>query len=95
MTSHRKSVCTAVLATLTMVLLTNQGLAQPPQQERPRPGAKKRRPAPNRPMRHPDKLQQGDLAPTFSLKSLDGKKSFALADFKGKKPVALVFGSYT
>lgn len=78
-----------------MVLLTMQALAQTPQNERPRPGTERRRPAPNRPMRQPDKLKLGDEAPTFTLKSLDGKKSFTLADFKGRKPVALVFGSYT
>ena len=37
----------------------------------------------------------GDLAPTFKLKSLDGESETDLADFKGKKPVVLFFGSYT
>ncbi len=37
----------------------------------------------------------GDVAPTFKLKSLDGKQEFDLAGFKGKKPVVLFFGSYT
>jgi EF hand len=35
------------------------------------------------------------LAPDFSLKSPDGKTTISLSDFKGKKPVALVFGSFT
>ena len=30
----------------------------------------------------------------FTLKDLDGKP-VSLSDFRGKKPVALVFGSYT
>ncbi len=37
----------------------------------------------------------GQQAPTFKLKSLDGKQSFDLAEFKGSKPVVLFFGSYT
>jgi len=37
----------------------------------------------------------GDPAPTFKLKSLDGESETDLADFKGKKPVVLFFGSYT
>ena len=37
----------------------------------------------------------GDVAPVFTLKSLDGKSETDLAGFKGKKPVLLFFGSYT
>ena len=37
----------------------------------------------------------GDVAPLFTLKSQDGKSKTSLADFKGKKPVVLFFGSYT
>ena len=37
----------------------------------------------------------GDQAPTFKLKSLDGKEETDLATFRGKKPVVLFFGSYT
>ena len=37
----------------------------------------------------------GDVAPVFTLKSLDGKGETDLASFKGKKPVLLFFGSYT
>ena len=37
----------------------------------------------------------GQKAPEFTIKSLDGKKSFELARAKGKKPVLLFFGSYT
>lgn len=37
----------------------------------------------------------GEVAPTFKLKSLDGKHEFDMAKFKGKKPVLLFFGSYT
>ena len=34
-------------------------------------------------------------APNFTLKSPDGKTTITLSSFKGKKPVALIFGSFT
>jgi len=37
----------------------------------------------------------GEIAPTFKLKSLDGKIETDLASFKNIKPVVLFFGSYT
>lgn len=37
----------------------------------------------------------GDLAPDFTLHDISGTESTTLSDFHGKKPVALVFGSYT
>jgi peroxiredoxin len=37
----------------------------------------------------------GDMAPDFSLYDIDGKNSVTLSDFRGKKPVVLVFGSFT
>ena len=40
-------------------------------------------------------LKVADMAPTFKLKSLDGKQEIDLASFRGKKPVVLFFGSYT
>ena len=37
----------------------------------------------------------GDLAPDFTLSDISGSESITLSDFRGKKPVALVFGSFT
>ena len=37
----------------------------------------------------------GDMAPDFTLFDISGKNSVTLSDFRGKKPVALVFGSFT
>ena len=37
----------------------------------------------------------GDLAPDFTLFDISGTESVTLSDYRGKKPVALVFGSYT
>ena len=46
--------------------------------------------------RRPDNAPKiGQLAPDFKLKSLDGKSTTTLSDYRGKKPVILFFGSYT
>lgn len=37
----------------------------------------------------------GDEAPDFTLYDIAGKDSITLSDFRGQKPVALVFGSFT
>jgi hypothetical protein len=37
----------------------------------------------------------GDQAPDFLLKTQDGKGLHSLSQFKGKKPVVLIFGSFT
>ena len=37
----------------------------------------------------------GDLAPDFELYDLRNQQSVRLSDFRGEKPVALIFGSYT
>ena len=37
----------------------------------------------------------GELAPDFTLFDISGAESVTLSDFRGKKPVALIFGSYT
>src|SRR5205807_3446311 len=34
-------------------------------------------------------------APDFTLSTEDGKKSVTLSDFRAKKPVVLIFGSFT
>lgn len=40
-------------------------------------------------------LRVGDVAPDFTLKTLDGKQSVQLSARRGAQPVVLVFGSYT
>lgn len=45
--------------------------------------------------RHPETIRTGEQAPDFALTSPDGKQSVTLSDFRGKKPVVLIFGSYT
>lgn len=42
-----------------------------------------------------DSPKIGDLAPDFELQDPAGERSIRLSTFRGKRPVALVFGSYT
>jgi len=42
-------------------------------------------------LRTPDKLVPSD----FTLKKMDGDEEVTLSQFQGKRPVALIFGSYT
>lgn len=37
----------------------------------------------------------GDEAPDFALRDVTGKKEVRLSQFRGKKPVVLIFGSFT
>ena len=37
----------------------------------------------------------GDIAPDFTLYDVSGENRVSLSDFRGRKPVALIFGSYT
>jgi hypothetical protein len=46
-------------------------------------------------LRMPDTLRVGDPAPDFKLKTKDGSREITLSIFKGKRPVVLIFGSYT
>ncbi len=36
-----------------------------------------------------------DVAPDFELRDVNGENPVRLSDFRGQKPVALIFGSYT
>ncbi len=61
-----------------------------PSGKQPPPGAKKR----PGDLRLPSRLKVGMAAPDFKLKRSDGGE-VRLSSFKGKRPVVLVFGSYT
>jgi hypothetical protein len=37
----------------------------------------------------------GDLAPDFSLPDSTGTHTVTLSDYRGRRPVALIFGSFT
>ena len=57
------------------------------------PDTAKRRSAADRPRE--GALQPGDEAPNFKLKKLHADEEIELSSFRGKRPVVLVFGSYT
>lgn len=39
--------------------------------------------------------KEGDVAPDFELRDVSGEDVVRLSDFRGLRPVALVFGSFT
>jgi hypothetical protein len=39
--------------------------------------------------------QVGELAPDFELRTPDGKQTIRLSSFRGRRPLVLVFGSFT
>ena len=43
----------------------------------------------------PGELQVGDKAPDVELVALDGRSRFRLSERLGKRPLVLIFGSYT
>jgi len=53
------------------------------------------RPGKSKDMRISTNLKVGDTAPDFRLKMNDGSREVQLSSFRGKRPVVLVFGSYT
>ena len=44
---------------------------------------------------NPNAPKAGDMAPDFELTDVHGNESVRLSDFKGKRPVVLLFGSFT
>ena len=46
-------------------------------------------------LRRVDTVHVGDMAPDFELKTLGGKRTVSLRMHRGKRPVVLLFGSYT
>lgn len=47
------------------------------------------------PQWHRGDLRVGDHAPNAQLVSLDGRTTVHLSDWVGKRPLVLIFGSYT
>ena len=41
------------------------------------------------------KFKPGDMAPDFSLNVIHKNRAVKLSSFRNRRPVALVFGSYT
>jgi len=76
---------------LSIALLTTAVTAQPS------PTSAQRKTPTERKQRRKEKqiLFVGDLAPTFTLSSIDGKEKTNTDDFRGQRPLILFFGSYT
>ncbi len=83
-----ESLKSVTLSSLLICLPASTAYAQPPRRG-PRP------PGQFRQQWQAEQLKKGDVAPDFTLKSPNGRKTITLSDYQGKKPVALVFGSYT
>lgn len=77
-----------LLSLILAAAIVTDAYAQRPRHPRGRGNRMERRGKDNAP-------KVGDTAPTFTLKSHDGKSETSLASFRGKKPVVLFFGSYT
>lgn len=45
-------------------------------------------------LRDKDNIRKNMMAPDFCLQSLDEDKTVRLSDFRGHKPVVLIFGNY-
>ena len=72
-----------VVVVLAGALLAGSALAQEREGREPRRSADREAP------------KVGDTAPLFTLKTLDGKREVSLDSFRGKRPVMVIFGSYT
>lgn len=72
-------VCGVVVATVAADQRRRAGRVAPVAAEGPRQGD----------------LKPGDLAPDFTLEPRGGGAAVTLSAFRGRQPVALVFGSYT
>ena len=93
-----RAVTGIVVVTGVLFAAGRAGAQSSKQKEPPSATAKKPQQAEQRKgrsQRPPDKLKVGDVAPDFTLKSLDGPEQVTLSDFRGKRPVVLIFGSYT
>jgi hypothetical protein len=55
----------------------------------------RRRLMPEQKKRDAQSPRSGDIAPDFTLHDITGEESITLSDFRDKKPVALIFGSFT
>jgi len=82
-----------LLTVITLLSMSSIGWSQPPAGQRPDPA--RSRPAREGDLRGGKAPEVGQPAPAFKLHSIDGDETFELKSFAGKKPVALVFGSYT
>jgi hypothetical protein len=89
----RRTIVFALLLGLAALPVSWAQVGQPGKKPGPRPGEKNTPPA--RGERITTTLKAGDPAPDFSLPAVKGDQEVKLSSFQGKKPVVLIFGSYT
>jgi hypothetical protein len=82
----------AVFAFLAWQWLGHPGLGDEAQEDAEQPSQFARFPGD---LREEGLLKVGDLAPDFQLTAADGKSTVTLSRFRGRKPVVLIFGSYS
>ena len=99
-----KTIHLVLAGLFALVVTAGGGTANDPQKpQQDRLDAKKRqavRPGevntpPAKGERHADQLKVGDPAPDFTLPDPAGKEQTTLSSFRGRKPVVLIFGSFT
>jgi hypothetical protein len=76
-----------------VLLLCGAVLAVPAPAQKGKPGEVNTPPAKGE--RVKDSVLTGDAAPEFTLAEVQGDGKVTLSSFKGKRPVVLIFGSYT
>ena len=93
MVNSARSFAVILVAMIVVLVSSEQVQAQKQQSKK---GVKKSSSLSRR-FRFKDTLKVGDKAHDFTLKKLNSKKkkTVTLSGFQGKKPVVLVFGSYT
>ena len=84
---HRIVIGFTVLFALAGALAAARGTLQRPGQRAAARGGQD--------FRSEGALRPGDLAPDFTLEPRGGGPAATLSAFRGRSPVALVFGSYT
>lgn len=83
----------SLLAGLALIL-TVEAQTQPPQKGKKGKTGEVNTP-PAKGERVKDKVKVGDTAPDFTLPNVKGGTQVTLSSFANKKPVVLIFGSYT
>ncbi|MGI9014308.1 MAG: hypothetical protein ACR2GY_08675 [Phycisphaerales bacterium] len=105
--THATLLSTLAVTSLLTLLPTpasaqNDGVATPRQQHQQDGRGGRQQHEQQRRQQEANALKVGQLAPTFVLDAIkpdegagEGERTFDLAEFKGKKPVIMFFGSYT
>ncbi len=91
-------LCLCLATTLALVFFTQEPAWT--QDQKPQPKKKGARPGEvitpaAKGERIKNNLKANDPAPNFTLADPKGTRTVTLADFQGKRPVVLIFGSYT